>query len=226
MSIRFRSFDRARRLANLFILTALAHAVAPPAAQADTLATKALSDIMVEQFNIEADAFDAFIEVGVASGAQIAPGDPLLFEAMVFDLDDVGQTFTLTAADDPDFAAIVAMLTDGIDNPHYFSRVHIRRKTDTTTGTAFVLPESQFFDTLAVPGPDLQGLAVASIGLTIDSIRMATAGSINFGTFTRQARVDATLTVNGPIPEPATLTLLAPPAALCLAARRRAPAAK
>lgn len=94
-----------------------------------------------------------------------------LFENVIITNADVGATFTATAANDPDFAAIAHRLTDGVDDGDV--RHGIDPYSDNGTwlgGWGVSRDEPVFFNGAA--GVDLQGYTVTAIHLTIDALNL------------------------------------------------------
>jgi hypothetical protein len=116
---------------------------------------------------------------------------------------DIGTTFKITAASDPDFQGVAATLTDGADNEWSFSQF-----SNLDGGIGF--PVSAAFPNGG--GPDFLGYTVTEVDLTIDDLvfqQVTLPSSLTtFDIFT-EAKPDVTISVQGSaLPEPGTLTLL------------------
>jgi PEP-CTERM motif-containing protein len=140
-----------------------------------------------------------------------------LFENQLFTAADIGVTFAADSTSDPDFPYIVSVLTNGLDD----SQMNFALLSPEGTGLVDGALQSDFFAGLEPRfGPDLFGYDVRRITFTIEHLAFLPtdepdqAGKIE-GRFTYGFEGDAP-----PIPEPATVTLLATGLG-ALAVRRR-----
>jgi len=129
------------------------------------------------------------------------PLTSILFDQVTLTSSDVGKTFVITAQNDPDFNGFVQKLTNGQSDLMCFTNAGIHR---------LVTFESNFFDPLppGSNGVDLQGFAIGSITLTVDSLIFDSPGSNPHGN-----GIWTDITFNGTIavytvPEPSILHLL------------------
>ncbi len=89
-----------------------------------------------------------------------------LFNQISFSTNDVGRTFTISStSDDPNFAAVVNELTNGIDQ----TMVFFLGNSSNQVGVGYAYSESQLFAGVGT-GPDLIGYQIQSFGLHIDSL--------------------------------------------------------
>ncbi|ACB50803.1 hypothetical protein cce_1453 [Crocosphaera subtropica ATCC 51142] len=89
----------------------------------------------------------------------------LLYENLVFDEQDVGKTFTVTATEDPDFNLIVEKLTNGIIDDVFLNVTFANGdKIESTTS-----------DSLG--NTDFQGWKINSIDLVINSLEITAPGN-------------------------------------------------
>lgn len=129
-----------------------------------------------------------------------------LFEDLSFVPSDVGKTFTVSAANDPDFGAFTALFTDGIQSYFMFD--------DQSGGS--LLPELGFFPVSALPpgnnGVDLGGFQIDYCTLYFNSFEWTTLSTDPAGNPTwAEYSYDATFSVHGSpvtVPEPASITVL------------------
>jgi hypothetical protein len=142
-----------------------------------------------------------------------------LFENRLFTEADIGVTFAADSSSDPDFAHIVSILTNGVDD----QQMNFALLTPEGTGLVDSALQSDFFTGLDPRlGPDLFGYTVTRITFTIDRLRFLPTddpdqvGTIE-GRFTYGFEGEPP-----PIPEPATATLLATGLAWLAVRRRRA----
>ena len=140
-----------------------------------------------------------------------------LFENRLFTEADIGVTFVADSTSDPDFPYIVSVLTNGLDD----SQMNFALLSPQGTGLVDGALQSDFFTGLDPRfGPDLFRYDVKRITFTIDHLAFLPtnepdqAGAIE-GRFTYGFEGEAP-----PIPEPATVTLLAT-GLVALAVRRR-----
>jgi hypothetical protein len=132
-----------------------------------------------------------------------------VFDGIPLRPSDSGRTFKITLSDDPDFAPLVAVLTNGIDD-----RLKIKF---TVPGGASSLPdffESQFF--FGGLGPiDFRTATITSIDLHVDDLSFFLAPGSNL-----QARMQGEIIIEGfRVAEPLSLTLLGL-GSLCIFASR------
>ncbi len=152
---------------------------------------------------------------------RIGPGllSPV-FDALPLTPVDIGATFFASAASDPDFLTLVSVLTNGVnDSIGLALRAH-----PGAAGGINAPDELTFFEGLTPvrSGPDLAGYQVSRITLTIHDLRFSPFVDPEAGGGTIYARY--TYGFEGeapPIPEPATVSLLAT-GLVALAVRRRA----
>lgn len=111
------------------------------------------------------DLTEMGIRFGVGTSPFLEPAAEL-FEGIVFTADDQGSTTVATAASDPDFAAMVELLTNGKDG---FALLcdELPRGTN-CTGTT----ESMAFGW----DPDFQGATIDQINMTIDLLQFKSPG--------------------------------------------------
>ena len=115
------------------------------------------------------------LEVNIMFGGDYmhSPG-PKLFEGIIFTPADVGKTVTVTEATDPEFNAVAAVLTNGVNDPLYFQAVGhpggggpFDERTE-----AF----SFFGDGSGASGIDFMGFTIHCISLGINSLTLNTPG--------------------------------------------------
>lgn len=127
-------------------------------AKSETLATWQRS------FSVGQDVVVSTIPVGLGDVVNILDSDPYL--RWTLSNADVGQTIYRDAAD-PQFAAFVAHLTNGIDN----------LCTANTFGSTYGRSESDIFgDVPGGNGIDLAGFQVDKVGLRVDAISIVSPG--------------------------------------------------
>jgi hypothetical protein len=123
-----------------------------------------------------------------------------LFNQISFSTNDVGHTFIIaSAADDPDFTAVVNELINGVD--HYM--VFFLGNSSNQVGALYGDSESQLFAGVGA-GPDLIGYQIQSFGLHVDSfsIDSRAGGGTDFSG-------QVTLSIYGiQVPEPSSAALV------------------
>ena len=132
--------------------------------------------------------------------------------------DDIGKTFKISTASDPDFQSIAATLTDGVDNEWSFSQF-----SNLNGGVG--LPVSAAFPNGG--GPDFLGDAITEIDLTVNDLVfrqvLLPSSLTTFDIFT-EARPDVTISVQGnDVPEPRPLPLVIACSGIFLFFRKLAP---
>ena len=102
-----------------------------------------------------------------------SPG-PQLFEGIVFSPADVGRTVTVTEATDPEFNAVAAALTNGVNDPLYFQVIG----HPGGGGPFDVRSEafSFFGDSSGAQGIDFKDFTIQCISLRINSLTLNTPG--------------------------------------------------
>jgi hypothetical protein len=146
-----------------------------------------------------------------------------LFESTLFTTADIGTTVYTDAASDPDFTTFVGYLTNGASDT--FGRWEYFNGGPGGGGSGG--PESMTFG--SVPGGngiDLAGFTIDRIGLRLDALTLNSPGSNPnhngiwtdvSGSYTLLFQED----VPDPVPEPATLSLVATGLAMAVRRRRR-----
>lgn len=121
---------------------------------------------------------------------------------------DLGTTFVVNAADNPDFAAIVALLTDGTNDEIGMGN----SQTGNVAEGGFVYTEEDAFFA-GHGGPDFAGGVITDLRITLTSVNIFVTlvpGGDVFGPGT-EADYSYTVAVEGTglsVPEPASLVLL------------------
>jgi hypothetical protein len=120
---------------------------------------------------------------------------------------DVGRTFTVTAADDPNFGNLTRALTNGTDDEFLLSVWFDYPFSGGGVRTA----ESTFFGHPGINGIDFQGFQISAISLRLDELTVDHSGSgftVDYGSGTRVfARGDIIVEGELAVPEPSTLLL-------------------
>ncbi|MFL6543388.1 MAG: hypothetical protein ACJ8I9_09480 [Chthoniobacterales bacterium] len=125
---------------------------------------------------------------------------------------DVGTTFTITAATDPDFIVFRDMITNGVDNNFGYSVDDLPTAGSMgigwTEGNLFAPGTHSFgpgnFSSIGqIAGPDFAGYDITAFTLTINSFTLSSGGGFNSYDF----RATATI-VGAPVPEPSLGALL------------------
>ena len=93
------------------------------------------------------------------------PAGTRVFEGVGVRPADQGRTFTIEAADDPQFATLAAILTNGLDDT-----IAVEERNADGGGGARIGPESVFLVGLdpGFTGPDLSGFTLTRIRLVVD----------------------------------------------------------
>jgi hypothetical protein len=115
------------------------------------------------------------LEVNVMFGGDYmhSPG-PKLFEDIVFTPADVGKTVTMIEATDPEFNAVAAVLTNGLNDPLYFQI--IGRPGGGGHGESSSEAFSFFGDSSGAHGTDFKDYTIQCISLRINSLTLNTPG--------------------------------------------------
>ena len=152
----------------------------------------------------------------------------LIFDNYSFTTSDIGSTFVLTAADDPDFTPLVTLMTDGLSNRVGYVMAWTPIGPDYGGNADY---ESVVFagSPFMTNGIDLQGTVIDSFALHINDLNLDSPGSDpnGQGNWT-DFRFSVTLEVYGHvIPEPSTFVMLCGGAVICAACsftkKRKAP---
>lgn len=143
-----------------------------------------------------------------------------LFENRLFTEADIGATFAADSSSDPDFAAIVSVLTDGVT---VSQSLNFALLSPEGSGLVDGVSEPDFFTGLDPRlGPDLFGYDVRRITFTIEHLAfLPTDEPDQVGTIEGRFTYGFEGEPPPPIPEPTTVTLLAIGLG-ALALRRRA----
>jgi hypothetical protein len=130
-----------------------------------------------------------------------------LFENQLFTEADIGATFAADSSSDPDFPYIVSLLTDGLDD----GQMNFALLSPEGTGLIDGALQSEFFTGLDPRlGPDLIGYDVRRITFTIEHLAfLPTEEPDQVGTIEGRFTYAFEGEPPPPIPEPATVTLLA-----------------
>jgi hypothetical protein len=136
------------------------------------------------------------------------PPTNTVFETAMVTAGSVGQTISITAADDPDYNSIVQQLTDGVGEYVWFSAelpggYPLSSQSSLEPVFFFPLPPGN-------NGTDLQGFTVTGLTLRVDQLAFNTPGANPNGDgIWTDISYHATLMVEGfMIPEPAPVLLL------------------
>jgi hypothetical protein len=132
-----------------------------------------------------------------------------LFDSYSFSPADVGRTFVITQAEDPDFNNAVSWLTDGVSEEVSYDVMTYPEGG----GGGQILSEANMFSPLPVGanGIDLAGFNIDNFTLRIDQVILNSPGMDpnSDGNWT-DVYVAAVLLVNGtPVPEPGSVALAA-----------------
>lgn len=114
--------------------------------------------------------------VGIGFGYEVAPIDVrAVFSGLLLTPGDAGSTHVATAASDPNFGFVVAMLTNGVDDTAWTVV-----SDDLATGSA----SNTALESVRIHGglsglliPDLVGHTISSIVLEIDVVEISSPGS-------------------------------------------------
>jgi len=149
-----------------------------------------------------------------APGHEGDPGNPRIFDSLVFTPSDVGGTFFVDQSADPDFDDFVALLTNGLDDK-ILAEHSIEPEGASGSGASGQFESLWVGDD--VGATDLAAFEITRIGLTIDSLSLP-AGLT--GTFSYSGTYDFIEAV----PEPSTdlLFVVATSALAVVATRKRA----
>ncbi|MCG3177980.1 MAG: hypothetical protein BIFFINMI_00303 [Phycisphaerae bacterium] len=159
------------------------------------------------------------LTVDEASAVQLEFSDPavydphVLFEGLVVTAADIGRTFTATAATDPDFDEVVALLTNGQADDMTLWQLEVQGGFLPGGGHGVVGSD---FDFAGLYGTDFQGMTIESISITIENLTYTTPGDLG-GT---DSTLGVTVKINV-VPEPASLGLFMLGATVLAAMRRK-----
>ncbi len=136
-----------------------------------------------------------------------------LFAQISFGTNDVGNTFTISSTSgDPNFAAFVNDLTNGVDQYMVF----FLGNSSNQVGVGYAYSESQLFAGVGT-GPDLIGYQIQSFGLQVDSLSIGSrpGGGTDFSG-------QVTLSIYGiQIPEPSSVAVILLGGGILIYLRRR-----
>lgn len=179
--------------------------------RADLIATFNSTDIGQAGVGIFSNV--SFMVAGNGPGSEIYS----LFDGLALTNGDAGNTFIISSdADDPDFSALSAYFTDGINQDITF----LSSMPSGNPGGGVYGPQSNFFTTL--PGPDAIGYGIDYYELVVHTLSISSPADDpnNDGNWTSSS-YNFTINIYGTVvPEPGTLALVALPLFLFLIPRR------
>jgi hypothetical protein len=129
-----------------------------------------------------------------------------VFASRQYSLADVGQTFYSTAATDPDFGPVVALLTNGTIDSVAFSVRAAGIGAQPGPGYANGPSAEQIFFSISPPRVDFKGFAVTRLGLRIDALSQTIQQTPLPNTL--MTTFDVTLIVEGDTAPPRSCTSL------------------
>ena len=122
------------------------------------------------------------IEINIVFGGDgTGAGGSRLFESIVFTPSEVGTTVTVTKDDDPEFNEVVAILTNGVNDPLVFEA--IGHPYGCINGDGGSEAGSFFGDPSGANGIDFQGFTITSIGLRMDALTLDIQSDRNWTDF-------------------------------------------
>lgn len=133
----------------------------------------------------------------------VALNAPSIFDDILITIPSLGQTFSATASNESQFAAVATRLTNGVDEILWAgSRTG---PNQTGGGGASGDLESVRFASLSNPAPDLAGFTLSSIDMRVNSMTQTGPQTFSWNaTFTFHG--DSVISGNS-VPEPGTMTV-------------------
>jgi hypothetical protein len=150
-------------------------------------------------FNQQVGLGSPLISLYVSVSSPNSFSQPAVFENTQITLASVGQTYTATSANDPNFSALAATLTNGVNDFLYVNSV-AGPGFSSGGGSIGILESNRFAGQLPLGKVDLSGN-------TLSSIKMHITSHLGNGTYIANFEFHGDPNVTSTVPEPATLSI-------------------
>ena len=196
-----------RRSFPFFSVVAISFAILMRTSSADLIATTTTLMDQGSKFESSLEFMEMTMLLDPTDLLWTNPNRTILFDGIAMTPGDVGRTFELTAQDDPDFAAAVILLTNGINDKFGWEAILHNPDGTPRNGSIWNSNESKRFG--SIPGGngiDLGGFIITKITQRLDALSLTYDPGESYPW---RMYAETTLFFEGrPIPEPATIALL------------------